>query len=105
MCNSRKAVIYYLFLASPKAEAEKIIIDILTSTGSDESHRCGVLKIKPIYTGIIVWVSCASLSQRVAVALKHSASNPSRWIVLLTRYGSIPKLSSGSGASVSDRWN
>jgi hypothetical protein len=43
--------------------------------------------------------SCASLSQRVAVASKHSASNPSRSIVLLTRYGSIPKLSSGSGAS------
>jgi len=52
-----------------------------------------------------VWVSCASLSQRVAVASKHSASNPSRSIVLLTRYGSIPKLSSGSGASVSGRWN
>jgi hypothetical protein len=28
MRNSRKAVVYYLFLASPKAVAEKIITDI-----------------------------------------------------------------------------
>lgn len=28
MCTSRKAVIYYLFLASPKAVAQKIITDI-----------------------------------------------------------------------------
>jgi three-Cys-motif partner protein len=30
MCNSKKAVVYYLFLASPKAVAEKIIRDIFS---------------------------------------------------------------------------